>query len=296
MFGGESILPYFCHPRFAFSRVDVSRDPLDGLLAKVDAVYHLAAIVGFPACGRVGEAVATRVNVEGTRRVLEAARCAGTERLILASTYSNYGVAPDGAPVTEESALYPQSLYASTKIAAERLVLDHAAGQRPICVVPRFATLFGISPRTRFDLMVNQFVLEAHRERRLVVYQRDFNRSFVHVRDAVGALLMLLEAPAELVGGEVFNVGGDEGNCSKQDLIEIIWRHVPDLAVEYRDLSFGGDMRDIKVSFEKIRNRLGFKPALTVEEGVVEVLDALRSGLIRDPKAEHYRNHPPIVS
>ena len=294
-FGGEPLLPYFTHPGFRFYRIDVCTDPLDELLEGVEVVYHLAALVGFPACQRAGEAAATRINVGGTRRVWDAAAGRGAERFILASTYSSYGVAANGTPVTEESPLHPQSLYARTKIAAERVVLDSLTESRVVGVVARFATLFGISPRTRFDLMVNQFVLEAFRDRRLVVYEQDFNRSFVHVRDVAEALLLLLEAPADLVRGEIFNVGGDDGNYSKQQIIELICQHLPDVAVEYRDLTFSGDMRDIRVSFEKIRSRLGFKPALTLDNGIVEVLTALRSGLIHDPDSNQHRNSPSIV-
>jgi len=163
MFGGESLLPYFSHPNFRFHKADVSVEALDDHLAGVNTVFHLAAIVGFPACQQVGEAVAFRYNTEATQRAFEASERAGVGRFIFASTYSNYGISPDGEPVTEESPLHPQSLYARTKIAAEEWLLERGRTSRCAPVLPRFATLFGISPRTRFDLIVNQFTLGSFR-------------------------------------------------------------------------------------------------------------------------------------
>lgn len=295
LFGGESLLSYFAHPGFSFQKVDVCTDPLQDLFDGVDVVYHLAAIVGFPACQQVGEVVATRFNVEATCRVFEAAERAGADRFIFASTYSNYGLSPDGETLTENSPLNPQSLYARTKIASEQFLLGRGQESRCAPVIPRFVTLFGISPRTRFDLIVNQFVLEAVTRRKLIIYQHDYNRSFVHVRDVVEALVIFMEAPKPVVRNEVFNVGGSGGNSTKREIIELIQKHVPGVTVEHRDLSFGGDMRDVRVSFQKIQHRLGFTPSRSVEDGILEVLGALESGLIPDPHASRYRNHQFIV-
>lgn len=296
MFGGESLLPYFSHPGFDFHKADVTVDNLDEWLRGVDTAFHLAGIVGFPACQEVGETVAHRYNTEATKRVFEASERTGVERFIFASTYSNYGFSEDGDAVTEESPLHPQSLYARTKIAAEQWLLERGRTSPCAPVLPRFSTLFGISPRTRFDLIVNQFTLEALRNRCLVIYQRNYFRSYVHVRDAVEALQMIMDAPVDLVRNQVFNVGTEEGNYTKGEIIELVRKHVSGVSVEYRDLSFGEDMRDVRVSFEKIRKTLGFAPKRSVEDGIVEVLTALESGLILDPSATRYRNHRFIVA
>ncbi len=295
MFGGESLLPYFSHPRFRFHKADVSVEALDDHLAGINTVFHLAAIVGFPACQQVGEAVAFRYNTEATQRAFEASERAGVERFIFASTYSNYGMSSDGEPVTEESPLRPQSLYARTKIAAEEWLQEKGSGSQCAPVLPRFATLFGISPRTRFDLIVNQFTLEALRNRRLVIYQRNYFRAYVHVSDAVRALLLMMESPVDLVRNQVFNVGSESGNYTKEELIQLVRKHVSGVSVEYRDLSFGDDMRDVRVSFEKIRKQQGFKVSRSVEDGVIEVKMAIESGLIPDPTSPRYRNHHFIV-
>ncbi len=299
LFGGESLMGFYHHPNFHFVKADVTeeRAVLDALRQgwpRPKAVIHLAAIVGFPACQAVGRQVAWKYNVDATRLVFEQAVRLGAERFIFASTYSNYGVAPDGRPVTEDSPLNPQSLYAETKIAAEAYLLTQKeAPTAPL--IFRFATLYGISPRTRFDLIVNQFVLEAFTRRRLIIYQRGYSRSFVHIYDVIRGILLGLEAEESLIRGEVYNLGTEAGNYTKDEIVQLVLKRLPETVVEYKDLSFGGDMRDITVSFEKIRRLLGFQATRTVDDGIREVLEALRDGLIRSPLDDRYRNAQFIV-
>jgi nucleoside-diphosphate-sugar epimerase len=297
LFGGESLLAYWHHPRFRFIKGDacdpnVLRRALD---RPADALVHLAAIVGFPACQAVGEQVAWRYNVESTKAAFSAANAAAVPRFIFSSTYSNYGLASDGLPVNEESPLHPQSLYAETKIASEQWLLEQSTGSVTAPLIFRFATLFGISPRTRFDLIVNQFVLEAVTKRELIIYQRGYSRSFVHVYDIVAGIMLGLAAPEEKARGQVYNLGSDDGNFTKDEIVELVQRHVEGLKVTHKDLSFGGDMRDITVSFAKVRRELGFVPSMSVEDGIVEVRDALALGLIKDATDARYRNAQFIV-
>jgi nucleoside-diphosphate-sugar epimerase len=299
LFGGESLVPFLHHPNFHFVKADVTepravKDALKDGWQKPDAVVHLAAIVGFPACQAVGKQVAWRYNVEATKSVFGQAVDLGVERFLFSSTYSNYGLSSDGAPVTEESPLNPQSLYAETKIASEEFLLT----QRESSCAPlifRFATLYGISPRTRFDLIVNQFVLEAFTKRELIIYQRGYSRSFVHIRDAVRGVMMALAAERSRICGEVFNLGTDNGNYSKDDIVRLVLKRMPETVVEYKDLTFGGDMRDITVSFAKVKNVLGFDTTLDVDDGIREILFALKAGIIRNPNDEKYRNAQFIV-
>ncbi|KAA0261682.1 MAG: SDR family NAD-dependent epimerase/dehydratase, partial [Chloroflexi bacterium] len=229
-----------------------------------------------------------------TKLVFEQSADLGVERFVFASTYSNYGLSENGKPVTEETPLNPQSLYAETKIAGEEYLL--AQKDSPCApLLFRFATLYGISPRTRFDLIVNQFVLEAFTKRQLIIYQRGYSRSFVHIRDVVRGVIMGLEAEQSKIRGQVFNLGTEKGNYSKNDIVGFVLRRMPETVVEYKDMSFGGDMRDITVSFEKIKRVLGFETTLTVDDGVREVLFALKSGLIKDPTDDRYRNAQFIV-
>ena len=299
LFGGESLVPFLDHPNFHFVKTDVTepravKDSLRGEWPKPETIVHLAAIVGFPACQAVGKQVAWRYNVDATKRVFEQALTIGTERFIFSSTYSNYGLMADDKPVTEESPLNPQSLYAETKIAAEEYLLSNKNSScAPLLF--RFATLYGISLRTRFDLIVNQFVLDAYTKHRLLIYQRGYSRSFVHVRDVVRGILLGLEAPLPKIQGQIYNLGTESGNYTKDQIVNLVLKRMPETMVEYRDLTFGGDMRDITVSFAKIGRELGFNTTLDVDDGIRELLFALKTGLIGNPLDQRYRNAQFIV-
>jgi len=305
LFGGDSLVAFLPHPNFRFVKADVTRSRAvkDGLRRQSasgdpwptpQAIVHLAGIVGFPACQAVGQQAAWRFNVEATELVHTQACELGIERMVFSSSYSNYGVAVDGRPVTEQSPLNPQSLYAETKIAAEEYLLKHGADHTaPILL--RLATLYGISPRTRFDLIVNQFVLDAYSKRQLLIYQRGYSRSFVHVRDVARGMMLMLDAPVEKVRGQIYNFGTEKGNYTKDQIVELVLKRMPETQVEYRDLTFGGDMRDIQVSFDKIRRDVGFVATLDVDDGIRDLLFALKAGLISNPQDERYRNAQFIV-
>ncbi len=299
LYGGESLLGFFHHPNFHFARTDVTepgalRAALRRDWLTPEVVVHLAAIVGFPACQAIGRQAAWKHNVEATKLIFDQAVRMGLGRFIFASTYSNYGLAPNGTPVTEASPLTPQSLYAETKIAAEEFLL----AQKDATCAPlifRLATLYGISPRPRFDLLVNQFVLDAYSKRELIIYQRGYSRSFIHVRDVVRGFIASMEAPENKVRGQIYNLGSQAGNYTKDEIVGLVIKRLPETVVTYKDLTFGGDMRDIAVSFEKINRQLGFQAELTVEDGIRELIHVLRTGLIRNPQDERYRNAQFIV-
>jgi nucleoside-diphosphate-sugar epimerase len=299
LFGGESLVGYLAHPNFHFVKANVTepralRSNLRTDWEAPDTLFHLAAIVGFPACQSVGRQVAWRYNVEATERIYDQALTLGIKRLVFASSYSNYGLSPDGKPVNEESPLTPQSLYAETKIAAEHFLLAKTdASCSPL--IFRLATLYGLSPRTRFDLIINQFVLEAFTKRELLIYQRGYKRSFVHIQDAIRGLILGLQASDEKTHCQIYNLGSDKGNYTKDQIVRLVLRRMPETVVNYKDLTFGGDMRDISVSYEKIHRDLGFETRLTPADGIREVLHAIRSGLISNPNDGRYRNAQFIV-
>ncbi len=299
LFGGEALISYFPNPKFHFVKADVwepraIKTALRGDWEVPEAVVHLAAIAGFPACQAVGRQVAWRYNVESTQHVYEQAVEMGVPRFVYVSTYSNYGLSADGKPISEDALLNPQSLYAETKVASERFLFGQADS---LCapLIFRPAHLYGLSPRTRFDMIVNQFVLDAYLRRELLIYQRGYSRSFVHIADAVNGILLGLEAPENKIRGQVYNIGSNHGNLTKDDVVTLVLKRLPETHVNYKDLTFGGDMRDISVSFEKIQRELGFEARFTVDDGVREVLHALRLGLIREPQDQRYRNAQFIV-
>ena len=294
LFGGESLMTFLSHPNFHFAKADLTearslRDSLPRAWPKPDVLFHLAGIVGFPACQAVGKQAAWYYNVEATRNLLDQAGNLQINRCVYTSTYSAYGASPDASPLTEESDLNPQSLYVETKLAAEELFLPRGG------LVFRLATLYGISPRTRFDLVVNQFVLDAFIKRELLIYQRGYSRSFIHVLDVVRGLMLSLDAPEEKVSGQVYNLGTEKGNYTKDQIVQLVIKRLPETFIQHKDLTFGGDVRDINVSFEKIRRELGFQAQLSVDDGVREVVNVLRLGLIREPQHERYRNAHFIV-
>ncbi|MEA2007879.1 MAG: NAD(P)-dependent oxidoreductase, partial [Chloroflexota bacterium] len=290
LFGGESLLSYLSHPNFHFFQADVwepraIRAAIGGDWPTPDAVLHLAALAGFPACQAVGRQVAWRYNVEATQHVYEQSLKLGIPRFIYVSTYSNYGLSENGEPVTEATFLNPQSLYAETKVASERYLLEQKdASCTPL--IFRLATVYGLAPRPRFDMIINQFVWEAFRNHKLVIYQRGYSRSFVHIQDAAQGIMLGLQAPEEKIRGEIYNLGTPNGNLTKDEIVKLILKRLPKTLVRYKDITFGGDMRDLTVSFEKIQRQLGFKTQKTVDDGVREILEAIQQGVIKNPADE----------
>ena len=257
-------------------------------LEGADALVHLAAIVGDPACAK-DPAASNEVNVEGSRLLLNTAAEAGVQRLVFASTCSNYGrMADPSVPIDETGELAPVSLYAEQKVGIEKALLG---GEVAIGVTTclRFATVYGVGPRMRFDLTVNEFTRDLWEGRELEVFGELFWRPYVHVRDAARAVRTVLEADPEIVAGEVFNVGHSDENYRKLDLVEVITTRLGRGNVSYvhRD----EDPRDYKVSFEKVRGVLGFEPRMRVPDGVDEIVEALEAGGFGDdPHAERFSN------
>jgi len=263
-------------------------------LAGIDVVVHLAAIVGDPACARDPE-LSHQVNVEGARALIEDARAAQVGHIVFASTCSNYGrMADPTVPIDERGELRPVSLYAEQKVGVERMLLPSAAGgeahdlDTTLVTCLRLATVYGVAPRMRFDLTVNEFTRDLWAGRALEVFGERFWRPYVHVRDVARAVCAVLDSAPERVDGQVFNVGCSEENYRKFDLVRSIREQVSAGVVSYvhRD----EDPRDYKVSFERIRRELGFRTSMTVPDGIREVVSALSSGSYPDPYDGAYRN------
>src|SRR3954464_11949132 len=239
------------------------RDPVarGHALKGADAVVHLAAIVGDPACARDPE-LAQQVNVDAA---LALAAEADVERFVMASTCSNYGRMTDPTtPIDETGVLAPVSLYAQQKVRIEQHLLAH----KPEAICLRFATVYGVAPRTRFDLTVHEFARDLWADRELEVFGEQFWRPYVHVRDAARSVRTALEAPEEKVAHEVFNIGDTRENYRKLDLVEHIQRQTDRGTVTY--VKRVEDPRDYKVSFDKVRDRLGYSVTKTVPEGIAE--------------------------
>jgi len=257
----------------AWHRLDLVDPEAEGrllsLLAGMDAVVHLAAVVGEPACQADPER-AWRVNVEATRTLVALAGRAGVSRFLLASTCGNYGVTAPDALADEDTPLVLTSLYARTKKEAEEAVLG---GPVPVPSVFRLASVYGWAPRIGYASVVNGMVLEAVRSRRVRVFAPSAWRPVVHIADAGRAFLQALEAPGERVARQVFNIVGE--NVQKGQVVEALARLLPGLEVEQVERE---DPRSYRVSGEKARQALGFQPRRRLEEGLAEMVARLQEG------------------
>ena len=288
-FGGDSLLAVWSHPEFEFVRGDL-RDlsTVQTCVSDREAVVHLAAVVGDPACSRQPD-LARATNLDASLALIEESQRAGVKRFIFASTCSNYGRMKDpNQLVDEESELSPVSLYAETKVAIEKTLLQ-SCNSRDWCPTPlRFATVYGVSPRMRFDLTVNEFTMELLTNKSLRVFGEQFWRPYIHVRDAARAIQLVLGSPESLVGGSVFNVGATDQNFQKKQLVELIRPYASDAVVEY--VHKVEDPRDYKVSFARVVNQLGFRTSRTVPDGIEEVARLVQQNIIGNFKDAKYRN------
>jgi nucleoside-diphosphate-sugar epimerase len=287
--GGESLLGVWWHPGFEFIHGDIrDRTTVRTALLGREAVVHLAAVVGDPACSRQPD-LARATNLDASLALIEESQNAGVGRFIFASTCSNYGKMKDPSQYVDEgSELSPVSLYAETKVAVEKALLRNGAATG-WCPTPlRFATVYGVSPRMRFDLTVNEFTMEMITKKHLKVFGEQFWRPYIHVRDAARAILAVLETPTAKVAHRVFNVGDTAQNFQKQQLVELIRKHVPDAVVEY--VRKQEDPRDYRVSFARIQEELGFRISLTVPDGIAEVVRLVQSHILTDFDNPAFRN------
>lgn len=277
-FGEEPLARVAGHPNLTLIREDFRHiEVLTRAISGIGSVIHLAGLVGDPACA-VDTDLTVDINVTGTRLVGEIAKARGVRRFIFASSCSIYGSCDE--IVQEQSRLNPQSLYARSKVASEAVLGALNSSDFAVTCL-RFATVYGISGRTRFDLVVNLLCAKAVRDGVITVYGADQWRPFVHVDDVAAAITTTLRAPAELVAGEAFNVGGEDQNYTLGEVAELIKKQVPGAEI-VSDPDFV-DKRNYRVSFEKIRTGLGFEPAWTLEHGIAQV-----TALMHTNRVGHY--------
>jgi nucleoside-diphosphate-sugar epimerase len=239
---------------------------MKGLMKDADVILPLAAIVGFPACAR-DPISATTINYEAVAMLN---RLRGTaQRLIYPTTNSGYGATSGDVFCTEETPLAPISLYGTTKCDAEKALLDSRTA-----ITLRLATAFGISPRMRLDLLVNDFTWQAVVNGAIVIFEKDFKRNFCHVRDIADCFRFCIEH-YDKMKGEPYNVGLDEANMSKQGLAELIKRHVPNFYIHYAEIGTDPDKRNYVVSNAKIQAK-GFQAKVSLDDGVRELLMAYK--------------------
>jgi nucleoside-diphosphate-sugar epimerase len=262
---GDKLLPYITNTNFTFIEGDVrDAEKLAQHIKGHDVVIHLAALVGFPICREKGETESHDVNVIGTQNVINA--LSAEQYLLFGSTGSNYGEVLDVC--TEETPLNPLSIYGRTKTAAEYMVLE-----RDNSTAFRFATAFGVSPRLRLDLLVNDLTYKSLSEGYAVIYESHFMRTFIHVRDIARVFLFAIDNQVDMKNN-VYNVGSNNMNYSKKDVCELIKTKIPDSYFNYADVGQDADKRNYIVSYEKI-NKLGFDTTISLETGIDELIKTI---------------------
>ena len=271
LFGGDAIIPFFRHPSFSFIKGDIrDKELMKDAVKEKDIVIHLAAIVGYPACRKDPE-TAKSVNVEATK--LLSSLLSKDQLVMFGSTGSNYGTVVELC--TEETPLNPLSLYGQTKVLAEKHLLENN-----ITIAYRLATAFGVSPRLRLDLLINDFTYKAITQGYLVVYESHFMRTFMHVHDFARSFLFGIEN-VDKMSGQVFNVGSEKLNYNKRDICEMIKARTG-AYFHYADIDEDKDKRNYEVSYQKIK-KLGFDTTVTVEEGIDELIKGLNAVEYKTP-------------
>jgi len=287
MFGSAGLDPVAGHPRLELQEGDILHvEDVTRALDGVDAVIHLAGLVGDPACAHDRDATVA-INYEATKVMVEIAKYKEVGRFLFASTCSVYGASEDYV-LNEGSVVSPVSLYAETNLKSEQVILRGLEGSGVVRGIVRFATVYGASARMRFDLVVNILTAKATTEKRIEVFGGSQWRPNVHVQDAARGLLCLLDSPAERIDGEIFNVGSNEQNYRISQLGSLVADVLPGTDVVQRTEQ--PDRRSYNVSFDKISHVLGYRVEHTVEDGVREVHRQLTEGTVPDYTEARYYN------
>jgi len=271
LFGGDPILPFFRDPNFEFVKGDIRHaDELKKVVKDKDVIIHLAAIVGYPACRKNPE-LAKTVNVDGTKTL--SSLLSKDQLVIYASTGSNYGALDEIC--TEDSPLNPLSLYGETKTMAEKYLLENNT-----TIAFRFATGFGVSARLRLDLMINDFTYKAVSQGYLVVYEKSYKRTFIHVHDMGRAFVFGIENQKKMIGS-IFNVGSDTMNYSKEEICTMINAQT-NAYIHYAEVGKDADQRNYTVSYKKI-NDLGYQTTINAEQGIKELINSFKAVEFKTP-------------
>jgi len=255
------------NPRFDFIFGD-ARDEriMAGLVKQADVLIPLAAVVGAPSCDR-DPVYATSLNLEAIR-MLNRLR-SRSQRMVFPTTNSGYGTQSGDLFCTEETLLEPISLYGRLKAQAECEILA-----TPNSITLRLATVFGMSPRMRIDLLVNTFVYEAVKRGYLIIFEKDFKRNYVHIRDVADCFLHCIQKGDPMVG-QAYNVGLDAANLSKEELAKKVKAYVPELYLDFAPIGSDPDKRNYIVSNEKLR-KAGYEAKRTLDAGIVELIKGYR--------------------
>lgn len=284
LFNQTSLLQYTSNPKFKFIYGDVRNyELLRELCTEAEVIIPLAAIVGFPACA-ADPKLAKEINFDQILNIIKITKGKG-KKILYPNTNSGYGIAEGQTECTEESPLKPISVYGTTKVEAEKYLKTNTDA-----IIFRLATVFGVSPRMRTDLLVNDFTYKAITDKYIVVFEKNFKRNFIHIQDVADAFVFMLEN-YDTHKGQVFNVGLSDANLNKQQLLETIQGHVSDFAISYNDFYEDPDKRDYIVSNAKIE-ATGWYPKWSLDMGIAELIMAYQ--MIVPKMGAEFRNGFPL--
>ncbi|MCD6048128.1 MAG: NAD-dependent epimerase/dehydratase [Gammaproteobacteria bacterium] len=285
IYGDSAIKPYLTHPKVKIYRADFRQiDKIVEAVKGVNSVIHLGALVGDPACA-LDENLTIEINLMATRMIAEVCKGFGVRNFIFASTCSVYGASDD--VLDERSKLNPVSLYARSKIACEKILLE-LASDKFSPVILRFSTIFGFSGRTRFDLVVNLLTAKAYIDQEITVINGDQWRPFLHVEDAARSVVAALKAPRELVHAQVYNVGNNNLNYTLLQMGELVAHLVPNAKLILSESD--QDRRNYRVDCSKIQRDLKYFTKWTLEDGIRQMIKAFAENKLQDYKSAEYSN------
>ena len=263
IFNQSTLLDCCADPNFVFVQGDIcDHDLVKSLLPKFDIVIPLAAIVGAPACMR-NPSLTRLVNYDAHMNIVR--NVSSSQKVLFPTTNSGYGIGRKEIFCTEETPLNPISHYGRTKVAGEKALLEMGNA-----VTFRLATVFGTAPRMRMDLLVNDFVYRAFKDRFIVLFESHFKRNYIHIRDIASVFLLAIHN-YESMKGEAYNIGLSDANLSKKELCEKIKTHLPNFHIFESDIAQDPDKRDYIVSNEKIEST-GWKPGWNIDDGIAELI------------------------
>lgn len=263
MHSQNSLLECCADPKFDFIKGDIcNKNLMTELIARFDVIIPLAAIVGAPAC-KINSTVTRLVNYDAHINIIK--KVSPSQMVLFPTTNSGYGIGEKDAYCTEESPLRPISEYGRTKVEVEKALLDKGNA-----ITYRLATVFGMSPRMRMDLLVNDFTYRAYKDRFIILFEEHFRRNYIHIRDVAKAFIFGIEN-YDKMKGQPFNVGLSSANLTKRQLCEKIKEYVPEFYIHSAAVGEDPDKRDYLVSNEKIES-LGWKPDYTLDMGIIELL------------------------
>ena len=276
------------NPDYQFIKGDIcSKNVAEKIIKDIDFIINAAAVVGDPASKKFPD-LTYKTNYEACINLAELAKENEVKGFLFFSTCSNYGIANGLA--NEETELNPLSIYAKAKVKAEQYFMNKINGLD--WIICRLSTVYGVSPRMRFDLTVNDFAMNAYMKKYLDIFLPYSHRPYIHVYDVAKVIMELLKN-FDKVKNNVFNIGFNGENYQKIQIANIVKENIPDIKIEI--VKTGSDLRDYQVDFSKLQKFINIKNSYTINDGVKEVLEILKNKIIADPYKDYYYDTLPDI-